>query len=157
MSKGFPTFGKPTLSPSLITALTPIFHSVEDQERIRESVKTTRKPRRPSPDLPPLPTLPAIERKRKRENDPTPSTSCGSGVLRGAAPSDSRANAEEETIEEDEDDEVELYTTLATQVVGTKYYAGLVGLGEQVNLVREPTNRFDGNAIKVTNISNTQV
>ena len=158
MSKGFPTFGKPTHSPSLITALTPTFDSVEDQERIRESVKTTLKPRRPSPDLPPLPAMPAIERKRKRENDPTPSTSCGSSVLRGAAPSDSRANAEEEeNIEEGEDDEEELYTTLATQVVGTKYYTGLVGLGEQVNLVREPTNRFDGNAIKVTNISNTQV
>jgi len=157
MSRGSKTFGESTLSPLFITTLTYPFDSAEDQERIRESVKTTQKPKRPSPDLPPLPALPAVERKRKRENDPIPSTSRGSSVARGTAPSGSRANAEEDDIEEGEEDEEDLYTTLATQVVGTKYYTGLVGLGEQVNLVREPTNRFDGNAIKITNISNIQV
>lgn len=130
---------------------------MEDQERIRESVETTRNPKRPSPALPPLPALPAVERKRKRENDPTTSTSRGSSVVRGAAPSGSQVNGDDENIEEGGEDEEDLYTILATQVVGTKYYTGLVGLGEQVNLVREPTNRFDGNAVKVTNISNIQV
>ena len=132
---------------------------MEDQERIRESVKTTQKLKQPpTPDLPPLPALLAVERKRKRERDPTPSTSRGSSVVRDAVPSSSQANAgEEENVEDDGKDEEELYTILATQVVGTKYYTGMVGLGEQVNLVREPTNRFDGNAIKVTNISNIQV
>jgi len=140
--------------------LTRPFDSMDDQERIRESVKTTRKPKQPpGPDLPPLPVLPVIERKRKREGDPTPSTSRGGNAVCGAAPSSSQPNAgeEEENIEEGEEDEDELYTTLATQVVGTKYYTGMVGLGEQVNLVREPTNRFDSNAIKITNITNIQV
>ena len=135
---------------------------MEDQERVRESIKTTQKSKRPTFDLPPLPALPAVERKRKHECDPTPSTSRGSGNIRGVASSNSQPNTgdageEEENMEEGGGDEEELYTTLATQVVGTKYYTGLVGLGEQVNLVREPTNRFDSNAIKVTNISNIQV
>lgn len=132
---------------------------MEDQERVRESVKTTQKPKRPTLDLPPLPALPAVERKRKHESDPTPSTSRGSSNIRGAASLTNAGDAgdEEENTEEGGGDEEELYTTLATQVVGTKYYTGMVGLGEQVNLVREPTNRFDSNAIKVTNISNIQV
>lgn len=147
---------------SLNTPLTRPDDRVEDQGRIRESVKTTQEPKRPTLNLPPLPALPAVERKRRRECDPTPSTGRGSSTIRGAAPSDSQLDAgdgseEEEDMEEGGGDEGELYTTLTTQVVGTKYYTGLVGLGEQVNLVREPTNRYDGNAIKVTNISNIQV
>lgn len=135
---------------------------MEDQERVRESVKTVQKPNRPALDLPPLPALPAVERKRKHECDPTPSTSRGKGIISGAASLGSQPNLgdaaeEEEDMEEGGGDAEELYTTLTTQVVGTKYYTGMVGLGEQVNLVREPTNRFDRNAIKVTNISNIQV
>jgi SWI/SNF-related matrix-associated actin-dependent regulator of chromatin subfamily A3 len=147
-----------SLPPSDIFLIRP-FDSVEDQERIREAIKTTRKPKQPPrPDLPPLPALPAVERKRKRESDLVPTTSRGDSVICSAAPLSSQANAgEEENEEESGEDEVELYTILATQVVGTKYYTGMVGLGEQVNLVREPTNRFDSNAIKVTNISNIQV
>jgi hypothetical protein len=47
----------------------------------------------------------------------------------------------------------EVYIHLQTDVVGIKYYRGLVGYGEQVNLVREPTNQYDRNAIRVMNIS----
>ncbi len=42
---------------------------------------------------------------------------------------------------------------LSTHVVGTNYYAGLVGIGEQVVLMREPQNMYDHNAIRVLNIS----
>ncbi|KAG8729374.1 hypothetical protein FRC12_021024, partial [Ceratobasidium sp. 428] len=42
-------------------------------------------------------------------------------------------------------------------VVGIQYYDGLVGPGEQVNLVREPTNKYDRNAIQVMNIRLKQV
>ena len=161
MSKDSTTFGRSASRFIEYTLLIRPFDRVEDQERVRESVKTTQKPKRPALDLPPLPALPAVERKRKHEYDPTPSTSRGSGNIRGAASLSSQLNAgdageEDENMEEGGDEE-ELYTTLATQVVGIKYYTGMVGLGEQVNLVREPTNRFDGNAIKVTNISNIQV
>jgi SWI/SNF-related matrix-associated actin-dependent regulator of chromatin subfamily A3 len=155
-------FSMSTLSLHRNTPLIRPFDRVEDQERIRESVKTTQKRSRPTLDLPPLPALPAVERKRKRECDPTPSTGCGSSIISGAASLSSQPNAGDagegdQSMEEGEGDEEELYTTLATQVVGTKYYTGMVGLGEQVNLVREPTNQYDGNAIKVTNISNIQV
>ncbi len=47
----------------------------------------------------------------------------------------------------------EVYVHLPTDVVGIKYYRGLVGYGEQVNLVREPNNQYDRNAIRVMNIS----
>ena len=163
MSKDSTTFSMSTLwLHSLNTPLTRPFGRVEDQEHIRESVKTTQKPKQPTLDLPPLPALPAVERKRKRECDPTPSTSRGSSSLCGAPFLSSQPNAgdtdeEEESMEEGGGDEEGLYTTLATQVVGLKYYTGMVGLGEQVNLVRELTNQYDGNAIKVTNISNIQV
>jgi SWI/SNF-related matrix-associated actin-dependent regulator of chromatin subfamily A3 len=136
---------------------------MEDQEHIRESVKATQTPKKPSLDLPTLPALPPVHRKRKREGDLALSTSRGCSIIRSAAPLSPQPNAGGASEDEDEDtedgggDEEELYTILATQVVGTKYYTGMVGLGEQVNLVREPTNRFDGNAIKITNISNIQV
>lgn len=70
--------------------------------------------------------------------------------------------AEEADADEPEEDEPpeELYTTLSTSIVGVQYYKGymrqkivvrltltlrlgLVGYGEQVKLVREPTNPFD--------------
>jgi SWI/SNF-related matrix-associated actin-dependent regulator of chromatin subfamily A3 len=44
--------------------------------------------------------------------------------------------------------------TLRTAVVGIQYYRGLVGMGEYVMLRREPSNRYDANAIQVSaNIS----
>ncbi|KAF9263265.1 hypothetical protein L218DRAFT_927698 [Marasmius fiardii PR-910] len=51
----------------------------------------------------------------------------------------------------------ELYCDLPTKVVGIQYYTGLVGAGEEVILEREPSNRFDRNAIRVLNIGRTQV
>ncbi|KAG6845916.1 hypothetical protein H0H87_000722 [Tephrocybe sp. NHM501043] len=66
---------------------------------------------------------------------------------------------EDEAVEEVPEEEVvdELYCTLNSNVVGIQYYKGLVGPGEQVALIREPTNRFDKNAIQVMNISQVQV
>ncbi|KAF9518097.1 hypothetical protein BS47DRAFT_1359131 [Hydnum rufescens UP504] len=43
----------------------------------------------------------------------------------------------------------EHYIDLNSQVVGVQYYKGLVGHNEQVNLVREPHNIYDKNAIQV--------
>ncbi|KAI0276598.1 SNF2 family N-terminal domain-containing protein [Russula aff. rugulosa BPL654] len=51
----------------------------------------------------------------------------------------------------------ELYGTLSSNVVGVQYYKGLVDVGEQVRLIREPNNRYDRNAIAVQNIGRTQV
>jgi SWI/SNF-related matrix-associated actin-dependent regulator of chromatin subfamily A3 len=47
----------------------------------------------------------------------------------------------------------EIYMTYPTEVVGVQYYDGMVGRGEEVDLIREPTNRYDSNAIQVINIS----
>ena len=78
--------------------------------------------------------------------------------------------ATEDNVEEAAD---ELYCTLSTGVVGIQYYtgmisllcfplssyplAGLVGAGEEVQLIREPNNRYDRNAIRVSNIAGSQV
>ncbi|KAF8502088.1 SNF2 family N-terminal domain-containing protein [Russula emetica] len=51
----------------------------------------------------------------------------------------------------------ELYGSLSSNVVGVQYYKGLVDVGEQVRLIREPQNRYDRNAIAVQNIGRTQV
>lgn len=47
----------------------------------------------------------------------------------------------------------EVYTVISTNVVGTNYYNGLVGIGEMVALLREPQNMYDSNAIRVVNVS----
>ncbi|XP_041482549.1 helicase-like transcription factor isoform X2 [Lytechinus variegatus] len=42
-------------------------------------------------------------------------------------------------------------------IVGLQYYSGTVNTNEMVSLVREPTNRYDKNAVKVENIWGQQV
>ncbi|WRT66541.1 uncharacterized protein IL334_003500 [Kwoniella shivajii] len=51
----------------------------------------------------------------------------------------------------------EHFVTFRTDVVGVQYYRGLVGRGEYVMLRREPSNKFDPNAVQVTNASGSQV
>ncbi|KAH8108075.1 SNF2 family N-terminal domain-containing protein [Cristinia sonorae] len=66
----------------------------------------------------------------------------------------------EDEVEEDvpQDESVdELLVTMRTNVVGVQYYKGLVGMGEEVRLIREPRNQYDRNAIKVENIGRQQV
>lgn len=43
------------------------------------------------------------------------------------------------------------------EVVGLRYYDGVVHTGEFVTLVREPRNPYDSNAVRVDNISGVQV
>jgi SWI/SNF-related matrix-associated actin-dependent regulator of chromatin subfamily A3 len=51
----------------------------------------------------------------------------------------------------------ELYGTMQVPIVGIRYYRGVVHQGEWVNLVREPDNPYDPNAIRVDNQNNVQV
>ncbi|KAG8978503.1 hypothetical protein FRB90_008429, partial [Tulasnella sp. 427] len=51
----------------------------------------------------------------------------------------------------------EVYVAFPTKIVGVRYYTGMVGAGELVSVVREPTNQYDANAIRVLNASGTQV
>ncbi|ORY75046.1 SNF2 family N-terminal domain-domain-containing protein [Leucosporidium creatinivorum] len=78
---------------------------------------------------------------------PTP---WGSGSI-----SSSQLEIEEE--EYDEEDEDQLMVVTRSQVVGVKYYRGLVSEGEAVTLQREPQNPYDPNAIRAMNMSGVQV
>nr|XP_056706370.1 helicase-like transcription factor [Euleptes europaea] len=60
------------------------------------------------------------------------------------------------TADEDIDSGV-LFGTLRGNVVGLRYYTGVVNNNEMVELQREPNNRFDVNAIKVNNVNGEQV
>ncbi|XP_006993878.1 helicase-like transcription factor isoform X1 [Peromyscus maniculatus bairdii] len=50
-----------------------------------------------------------------------------------------------------------LFGTLRGQVVGLRYYTGVVNNNEMVSLQREPNNPYDKNAIKVNNVNGNQV
>ena len=51
----------------------------------------------------------------------------------------------------------ELYGTLSTKVVGIQYYTGHATIGEHVIVRREPSNRYDSNALRVENVQRAQV
>uniref|UniRef100_A0A8C3XRQ7 Helicase like transcription factor n=1 Tax=Chelydra serpentina TaxID=8475 RepID=A0A8C3XRQ7_CHESE len=58
----------------------------------------------------------------------------------------------------DEDtDSAVLFGTLRGNVVGLRYYTGVVNNNEMVALQREPNNLYDKNAVKVNNVSGNQV
>ncbi|XP_030431203.1 helicase-like transcription factor isoform X2 [Gopherus evgoodei] len=58
----------------------------------------------------------------------------------------------------DEDtDSAVLFGTLRGNVVGLRYYTGVVNNNEMVALQREPNNRYDKNAVKVNNVNGNQV
>ncbi|XP_062324767.1 helicase-like transcription factor [Osmerus eperlanus] len=50
-----------------------------------------------------------------------------------------------------------LFGTLRGNVVGLKYYTGVVNAGEMVSLVRQPQNQYDRNAVMVVNVYGSQV
>ena len=49
------------------------------------------------------------------------------------------------------------YGAMGTKIVGVQYYKGLASEGEYVLLNREPSNRYDANAIKVENVRRDQI
>nr|XP_025036939.1 helicase-like transcription factor isoform X1 [Pelodiscus sinensis] len=58
----------------------------------------------------------------------------------------------------DEDtDSAVLFGTLRGNVVGLRYYTGIVNNNEMVALQREPNNLYDKNAVKVNNVNGNQV
>jgi SWI/SNF-related matrix-associated actin-dependent regulator of chromatin subfamily A3 len=44
-----------------------------------------------------------------------------------------------------------------TKIVGVRFYNGYASAGERVFLRREPTNKYDPNAIKVENVMGAQI
>ncbi|KAI4103934.1 MAG: hypothetical protein LQ339_004051 [Xanthoria mediterranea] len=61
------------------------------------------------------------------------------------------ANGTEET------EQYEIYGTLHTKIVGIQYYTGCATVGEFVSIRREPSNTFDPNAIRVSNVMRDQI
>lgn len=102
------------------------------------------------------------QRKRKQTFEP-PTSQAPLNDRTVVGPSDGThrlINDEDEDVTQTEPEVVdELYCTYKTNVVGVRYYTGvrlcssqslmlikhtgLVGAGEQVGLVREPTNKYD--------------
>ncbi|XP_066477264.1 helicase-like transcription factor isoform X2 [Tiliqua scincoides] len=54
-------------------------------------------------------------------------------------------------------DSTNLFGTLRGNVVGLRYYTGVVNNNELVSLQREPNNPYDRNAVKVINVNGDQV
>jgi len=59
--------------------------------------------------------------------------------------------------DEEEEDTMVLFATIPLQVVGIRYYNGVAHPGEYVNLVREPRNPYDHNAVRVDNLRGEKV
>uniref|UniRef100_A0A8C5L821 Helicase-like transcription factor n=1 Tax=Jaculus jaculus TaxID=51337 RepID=A0A8C5L821_JACJA len=57
----------------------------------------------------------------------------------------------------DEEPDSVLFGTLRGQVVGLRYYTGVVNNNEMVALQRQPDNPYDKNAIRVNNVNGDQV
>lgn len=57
----------------------------------------------------------------------------------------------------DEELDLVLFGTMRGQVVGLRYYTGVVNNNEMVALEREPNNPYDKNAIKINNVDGNQV
>ncbi|KAH8076538.1 helicase [Aureococcus anophagefferens] len=49
------------------------------------------------------------------------------------------------------------YGECGVMIVGCQYYGGVIHRGEMANLVREPANPYDGNAVRVDNLAGDQV
>ncbi|KAG8760825.1 hypothetical protein FRC14_001853, partial [Serendipita sp. 396] len=97
--------------------------------------------------------------KKRKALDSAPAGLASAAVVaRGIIPTENQEVVDLGDSDNDSDaGDEEVYVELDTAVVGIKYYTGLVGVGEQVDLVRQPSNQYDRNAICVENISGHQV
>ncbi|KAL8841686.1 MAG: hypothetical protein Q9176_003081 [Flavoplaca citrina] len=57
----------------------------------------------------------------------------------------------------EEAEQYEIYGTLHTKIVGIQYYTGCATIGEYVSVRREPSNQYDPNAIRVSNVMRDQI
>ncbi|KAF8678664.1 HIRAN protein [Rhizoctonia solani] len=109
---------------------------------------------------PPPPTAPAAmytQPPRPAPALPVPPAHMGTQITVSQQKRDDEDYAEDDYGAEEEAQYTDFYLSFQSSVVGVQYYDGLVGPGEQVALVREPTNKYDRNAIQVMNIGMRQV
>lgn len=93
---------------------------------------------------------PSASQSNKRKSDAVASQNSlasSSRATNHGAPLATQIVAEQDIDDVDDDDEAdeadEVYVALPTKVVGVRYYSGMVGAGELVSVVREPTNQYD--------------
>ncbi|KAM4043571.1 helicase-like transcription factor isoform 2-T4 [Anomaloglossus baeobatrachus] len=70
---------------------------------------------------------------------------------------DSASAADDSASGEEDLDSLVLFGMLKGNVVGIRYYTGVVNNNEMVGLQREPSNPYDRNAVKVNNVNGEQV
>ncbi|KAG7098689.1 hypothetical protein E1B28_000603 [Marasmius oreades] len=170
------------VTPNILLELAAVLDDVRgyaelkpsDQQRIRTAVAL----RRINPsDIPksartalPVPSRETnvsagSSQRQKRKAPPPESALRHVPQLSGSQRPPTTPSANETIVVDDDDTEPdnfeevkdELYCELMTKVVGIQYYKGLVGPGEEVVLRREPSNKYDRNAICVSNIGGSQV
>ncbi|EER37540.1 DNA repair and recombination protein RAD5B [Histoplasma capsulatum H143] len=94
-------------------------------------------------------------------NSPQNLVSLGTGG--GGTPTDEDDRGASELVDvsqssqEDAYTTFQLYDTLSSKVVGLRYYTGHATIGECVTIKREPSNRYDKNAIRVDNVMGVQI
>ncbi|KAG9003678.1 hypothetical protein FRB93_010899 [Tulasnella sp. JGI-2019a] len=104
-------------------------------------------------------------KKRKNQEDGSAENAAASSSQPTASSSNAPPPATQIIAERDIDDldqdetedQDEVYATVPSKVVGVQYYTGMVGTGELVSVVREPTNKYDRNAIRILNATGIQV
>ncbi|XP_073437165.1 helicase-like transcription factor [Dendrobates tinctorius] len=70
---------------------------------------------------------------------------------------DITSSADDSASGEEDLDSLVLFGVLRGNVVGLRYYTGVVNNNEMVALQREPSNPYDKNAVKVNNVNGEQV
>ncbi|KAI0478113.1 SNF2 family N-terminal domain-containing protein [Xylaria cf. heliscus] len=83
-----------------------------------------------------------------------PPSSLGSSSQLGLGPS-SLGVADDTDAQESPP--LEFYGTMDNSIVGVRYYDGIVTPGESILCIREPSNAYDRNAVRVNNIMGNQI
>ncbi|KAK4130663.1 RAD5-like protein [Trichocladium antarcticum] len=63
----------------------------------------------------------------------------------------------QDLTQNDDGPSLELYGSLESKIVGVRYYTGMATTGEVVVCKRDPSNQYDGNAIRVDNVLGRQI
>lgn len=72
-------------------------------------------------------------------------------------PSDAELGDTSSETEEEDEERYQLVAECNGLIVGIRYYPGVAHPGEYVNLIREPSNPYDRNAIRVDNMHSIKV
>lgn len=128
------------------------YGSREDQAKVRRALASRKVDPADVPDSAKLPdentlarvaVAPGPSQKKRKATQDAPSQA--PRTSQASHSNNVRFEAEDEWDDEDIEEEVkdELYCVLSSKIVGVQHYHGMVGPGEEVRLVRQPTNPYD--------------